>query len=207
MKYDKSDELDWLAFCYIAGEMSRDETAAFEQRLADEQEAREAVARAVELTRAIAAAKAARPTVPASVSAVPRRRYRAVRRWFWAAVATAASLAGVVLYQHAYRPADSPREMAAESNGMILNAQSQRLARAWSQTREELAALELDPWGTGAPEEEDPLDEFDPSLVEDPAAEEPLTENLPPSWMLAAVRTGAGGSDATTLDGRNFQEN
>src|SRR5437773_11933032 len=52
------NELDWLAFCYAAGELDAAEAEAFEARLADEQPAREALACAVELTQTIAAAEA-----------------------------------------------------------------------------------------------------------------------------------------------------
>lgn len=50
---DRSQNLDWLAFRYIANEMSDDERDAFESRLADEQAAREAVAAAVELSQTV----------------------------------------------------------------------------------------------------------------------------------------------------------
>src|SRR5687768_11526353 len=53
---DKS-ELDWLAFCYAAGELDAAEAEAFEARLAEDQSAREALARAVELTQTIGAAE------------------------------------------------------------------------------------------------------------------------------------------------------
>src|SRR6476660_6136234 len=51
-------ELDWLAFCYAAGELDGAEAESFEARLAEEQPAREALARAVELTQTVAAAEA-----------------------------------------------------------------------------------------------------------------------------------------------------
>ena len=40
-----SGELDWLAFCYAAGELDAAEIEQFEGRLAAEQPAREALAR------------------------------------------------------------------------------------------------------------------------------------------------------------------
>lgn len=46
-------ELSWLAFRFVAGELSGDELAAFEQRLEVDQGAREAVAEMVELTTAV----------------------------------------------------------------------------------------------------------------------------------------------------------
>jgi hypothetical protein len=46
-------ELNWLAFRYISGEMSPEELDLFELRLADDQDAREAVAQSVQLTHAL----------------------------------------------------------------------------------------------------------------------------------------------------------
>jgi hypothetical protein len=54
MVTEEHADLDWLAFRYVAGEMPAAECELFEQRLALEQAAREAVAAAVELTAAIA---------------------------------------------------------------------------------------------------------------------------------------------------------
>jgi hypothetical protein len=45
-----SNELDWLAFCYVAEELDPAQRAAFESRLAEDQAACEAVVRAVELS-------------------------------------------------------------------------------------------------------------------------------------------------------------
>lgn len=50
-------ELDWLAFQYVAGELATVEEAAFETRLAVDQSAREAVARAAELVGTLAASR------------------------------------------------------------------------------------------------------------------------------------------------------
>ncbi len=60
-------ELDWLAFQYLAGNLSTEAVSEFETRLARDQAAREAVARAVELTQAVALVEAAAPerVVPA----------------------------------------------------------------------------------------------------------------------------------------------
>ena len=48
---------DWLAFRYIASELNGEESAAFEAELETSQVAREAVARAVDLSQAIALAE------------------------------------------------------------------------------------------------------------------------------------------------------
>src|SRR3954451_766284 len=65
------NELDWVALCYASGELNAMEAAQFEARLADDQAAREALARAVELTQAVAAAEshAGAVVIPAGRSA------------------------------------------------------------------------------------------------------------------------------------------
>jgi hypothetical protein len=51
----RATDLDWLAFRYISGEMAVDEADQFESLLADDQTARDAVVRAVELSQTILA--------------------------------------------------------------------------------------------------------------------------------------------------------
>ncbi len=55
MSTEKNDPLDWLAFQYISEELTDEEVLAFEDQLAEDQDAREAVARAVELTHTVSA--------------------------------------------------------------------------------------------------------------------------------------------------------
>src|SRR5215471_2191078 len=57
MTTDNTHNLDWLAFCYAAGELDPADAELFEARLAEDQSAREALARAVELTQTVAAAE------------------------------------------------------------------------------------------------------------------------------------------------------
>ena len=54
--YESSTEqdLDWLAFCYVSGELSAAEETAFEERLVTDERACEAVARVTELSLAVA---------------------------------------------------------------------------------------------------------------------------------------------------------
>lgn len=93
---DHNDELDWIAFRYVAGDMADGEAAAFEERLATTQPAREAVARAAELTQVVARAERPRP----------RRVWRHVAGW---AAAAAALGVGVWLV----RPSDPPTQTAS----------------------------------------------------------------------------------------------
>jgi hypothetical protein len=66
-------DLDWLAYQYVAGEMSAADQDAFEGRLATDQAARESVAAAVELVAACQAAFERRPVVK-PIKTSPQRR-------------------------------------------------------------------------------------------------------------------------------------
>lgn len=83
-------EILWLAFRYVADELSTDEVTAFEQRLADDQLAREAVAQATLLWQAAGMPK--HQNVPAE-----RERRVWLRPAGWLTVAIAAAVAGIAL--------------------------------------------------------------------------------------------------------------
>jgi hypothetical protein len=97
--HENLEDLDLQAFRYIAGEMTAAEADSFEQRLADDQAACEAVARAVELAQAVA-------TVPADVIPLPTthhspltthsspHRWLRPARWVAAAAAVVFGVAG-----------------------------------------------------------------------------------------------------------------
>ena len=57
MQDSTENDLDWLAFRYISGEMAVSEADQFESLLADDQTARDAVVRAVELSQAVLASQ------------------------------------------------------------------------------------------------------------------------------------------------------
>lgn len=88
------NELAWLANCYVAGELSVDETAAFEARLETDVSACNAVARAMELNLAVAAAfdqETSRPLArPIHETSVPAR-------WSGMALTALAASASVAL--------------------------------------------------------------------------------------------------------------
>ena len=101
--FDKHD-LNWLAFRYVAGEMSGDECAEFETRLADDQAAREAVASAVELTQTISCAATDSESVVTAQSRGRVADNQAVRgrRLLWLALGVAACLTLVVLLRDVF---------------------------------------------------------------------------------------------------------
>jgi len=78
-------DLAWTAFRYIANELSADEATTFEERLAVDQEAREELSRAVELTQALAS----QPQVESQL--LVSRPWR--QRLSWMTVGAAACLA------------------------------------------------------------------------------------------------------------------
>ncbi len=111
MMTDKRDrEIDWQAFLYVSGEMSPAEIEAFEDRLATEQEAREAVAAAVELIGKLAASHPT-STRGRPVSPTPNRGARSVAA---AATIAASLLVGWSLVRHAQDPARPSGEEARE---------------------------------------------------------------------------------------------
>ena len=203
MRHDKPGNLDWLAFCYIADELSPDDAAAFENQLADDQAAREAVARAVDLTRALAkvgAGDRSRAT-PASMVLGAWRRRRSAGRLARAVIAAAACLMVVLAYQH-YRGiapvATSPQETADSERIGSSERSARQLAVLWSQTREELAAMQLDDWVVDLHDNLDQSDELLPLPQDAEPDDDAYAANVPPSWMLAAVRAidrGPGGED------------
>jgi hypothetical protein len=165
MTSDSNNDLDWSAFCYLADEMSPAEAAAFEDRLATDQPAREALAKAVELTQLIAAADSS----PAALVSPPRRHTAGSRqRLTWIALA---GLACSVL-------------VALCSSAFIHRARQAQLAAAWSETQTQMqAAAEPDVWALGTQSPPDLEDEL--VATSDISVDEVMVET--PSWLDAAV--------------------
>lgn len=87
----KSSELDWLAFRYVAGELGADEARSFDDRLASDLAAQEAMSRAAALSIAIAAA---RPSVePRRTASVESRQSRFMHAVTWLSIGVAATVA------------------------------------------------------------------------------------------------------------------
>lgn len=164
MQQREPADLDWLAFQYVSEELSAEEAAHFEDRLAVDQSAREAVAEAMLLRQAISAG--ARIAEPA----------RASRSWYehagWAAVGAAACLAVIVML----RPSSRPAPIAQRPQPASLT--SAELALAWALSGPQVAA---------EPAEAN-LDE-DSTLAAD--VREIDREFVVPAWMLEAVSGAA----------------
>ncbi len=151
-------DLAWLAFQYVAGELTSLEHEAFEQRLDHDQSAREAVAQAVALVEALG-------TRPATVR-FPMRRVAAML-----AVAVAACLlVGVGSW---FNSTGEPRSDAPGASTLA----SASVAQTWSNLRQDAEAdrHELLAW----------LDEFSADM-ESESESEADTGN-PPGWLMDAA--------------------
>ncbi len=95
VKQPESDR-DWLAFRYIAGELSAEEVAAFELELETSQPAREAVAHAVELSQTVAIAESQQVELVESAGQKTSRNYWSYGFGGICAGAAAASIAGAI---------------------------------------------------------------------------------------------------------------
>jgi hypothetical protein len=94
-------ELELLVFQYVSGELAAEDVERFESRLADDQSAREAVARVVQIGQAVVlSAEDKAIAVGKADSLVSGSNSRNVRRWVFAALSIAvAFLAGVGISQ------------------------------------------------------------------------------------------------------------
>src|SRR5688572_20635116 len=124
-------ELDWTAFCYLAGELNAQDQSAFELRLADDQAAREALARAVELTQVVAAAE----SQPAcGVVSADRARSTWSTPISWLTIGGLASLAAGLFLAVALGQLDW---LTGKSTG----GNQFELAAAWTETGDQLLQL------------------------------------------------------------------
>lgn len=167
------ESLDWSAFCYLAGELTGQEHEDFEALLAESQNAREALARAVELTQTVAAVESHAGVVAPAALAESGWRVRLA----WMAMGAAAALLAALMLSTA-RPtphATASRETLAD----------ERLAAAWTATRAALAsARDEGAWPAGPILLAEATDE--PLLANDALFDDLATIETP-SWMTAAV--------------------
>jgi len=166
----QQNDLDWLAFCYSAGELSPADAQAFEVRLADEQAARESLARAVELSQAIAAAET--QSDYAVSPAVRTKDWSS--RLSWMAVGGVASLLLALLWSGIVGPTRTAKQRKMNA------ASQQQLALAWNATRGEIA--EVREAGLWLPSSAS----WDDDLTTDMPLDE-LESDESPSWLTAAV--------------------
>jgi hypothetical protein len=173
MPLEPEFDLHWTAFLYVSGELTIDESTSFESLLAEDQEAREAVALAVELAQALAIVG----PLPRSVSR--KRNYRRVLAWA-GSMAAAACLAVAIL--PILRPV-VPTESQGDTSSVAL---------AWSGLR-----VGTDPdWTAFVSGVQAPESPVAGSLAEIENADEAESSNERPlpSWLLLAASVPSGDS-------------
>lgn len=202
LKQPPPDSLDWLAFRYIADEMSADERELFESRLGDDQSAREAVARIVEVTQAVSLVEAAasdQRTLERSSPVVIARADR--RTWLtalgWMTVGSIVCLAVLLSAdQWSKQRFGDVRQIARSTREDV----PPQLAIVWSETRR--TAEPEDGASSGASSDGvDYSSEVREDLAEEPAWTDPMSSSPAetPSWMIAAVaEDGAAVTPAPT---------
>ncbi len=117
------NDLDWLAFRYIAGELAPDEAVRFELQLADDQQARDAVAQAFELSESVLAAEMLSPAV--AVALTGRSRWQQV---VWSAVAVAACL--LLMFSSPFAQRSQPSDPLADAWGSQFSGEVNALSDA-----------------------------------------------------------------------------
>jgi len=189
--YDSDqNDLDWLAFRYVAGELTPDQTTQFERRLADDQTARDAVAETVGLAQAIGALDAAEWAAlecpaTASLAASVKRGWARPLGWMLAGAA-ASLLLFVSVLSIVDRGGDTP--VADDRSDSKAPVMSPELAAAYLRSPDVLTEVHADVDLASADElsaERDPLGD----AASDRVAED-LEEAAPPSpapWMVAAI--------------------
>jgi hypothetical protein len=178
--HNHNHDLDWLAFCYAAGELDAAETELFEARLADDQAAREALARAIELTQTVAAAET---QCGDFVTVGSRTNLDWNRRLSWMAVGGLASLLIAMLWSGFIGPTWHTAQSRLTANSRY------QLAMAWNQARDEFADVrEAGLWLPLAGNEAD-------DYVANDMAGDDVADS--PSWMMAAVFSVPREADST----------
>ena len=189
---DELRKLDWLAFRYIAGELSPPECDAFERRLAEDQTAREAVASAVDVAQCTVAAE----VEMAHVAPAKSLESPFWSRGFWVALSTASCLALFVAIHGMPGP---ERLFRPDRNAGSASAALSELAIIWSESREDWDEPLLSP----EPSEEEPIDVFSDLDV---GASEITDEGLSSDWIQHAVFTLGDRARDKGNEGRAEQE-
>ncbi len=158
MPLEPESDLHWNAFLYVSGELSPEETSSFENLLADDQGARDAVIQAVELAEALAIAGAGQVRSP--------RRRSGYRVLAGALTLAAAACVTLVIFPR-FHPAPPTEPDASQ------------VAQAWSGLRGG-----ADPDWVASIGDSHATEISDPAQAPDA---EPSTERALPSWLLSAT--------------------
>jgi len=189
------DSLDWLAFRYIADEMSTDERASFELRLAEDQLAREAVALVVEVAQAVSVVESAACAEHLAGKSSPVVVTRADgRTWLtafgWMIVGSIACVTVLFVAEQWSKHQRVPVRQIARSTG---DDSPPQLAIVWSETRRATEAdsgESLDATGEGA--------EF-PAGARDDVSDEPAWSDRCPDAFRDALMDDRGRREVEDL--------
>jgi anti-sigma factor RsiW len=183
-------DLDWQAYCYVAGDLPADAALAFELRLAEDLAACEAVARMSELFQTVQAALALQPhsTRSAGPVSAPRKQGLSLAKW----VALAATLAGIAC--GAWLLGTGLLGTGWLNTGLVtgpvalqpLTGEQRALVDAWIETAAPAPAVQ-------------PMDEREPMLLAE-IEDEPAPVDSPPpqhtievpGWLTAALTETEG---------------
>lgn len=184
------NDLDWLAFCYATGEANEQQAAQFEDLLATSQAAREALARAVQLSEVICQAEAVAGR--ASVQGLPTPALKPRRELKFAGgmlvpLFSAATAMALLLGAYWLRNGNSLFELGKMGPGNSPTDTTQ-LASAWI----EHSSNAFDLYGSTT------SDELDLGGESATPSSDDLASNNPPSWMTAGLASLAG--EALDLD-------
>lgn len=164
MKSNDQD-LAWLAFRYVSGDLSVSESTDFELRLADDQLARDAVVAAVELSQTVLAAETQTSTPITSVSLASASQQPWSAHVVWLACSAAACLVIALAVNFSTSHQRSVAQVPADADA---------LAAAWHEQLDETVALSTSESTNSA------VDEAESDDLETAATDAP-------SWMLDAV--------------------
>jgi len=168
MTTDNHNDLDWLAFSYAAGELDSLQANEFELRLADDQAAREALARAVGLCQAVTAAEIQRDNY---ITPAAKKHVTWNDRLSWMAVGGLASLLLALLWSGVVGP--------TWHTAQIHSFSKRNLAFAWTETKQEIANIREAGYWPVIPNVVD--DDGAPATAFDDSTDDA------PSWMTAAL--------------------
>ncbi len=180
-------DLQWLAFRYIAGEMTAEETAAFEQQMQTDLAACEAVAAQVELSETVLAATRLQPVTTAGPVASGRNAWK----WsYLAAVATAVAACLLAFVAGGWLAENNTGDTPEIAQPAAADAVSPELATQWSNARHDLKEAWLHPLPADPPAVDETLEAIAgiDEDSDDQNSDDAVADDYgAPSWMLAAV--------------------
>lgn len=176
------DSLDWTAFRYVADEMDADERCRFEASLVVDQAAREAVARAVEISQAVVSVMDAAKERRIGVNRLSGA-WRRVAMW-GGAVSAVAVLWGATIFVP--RWFSSQESISAPRVSTAFDRDVTDLAVKWVQTAQAESGHVADAGESGLEGEFSDAESVDATPPRE-AREGAVAVAAVPSWMLLAV--------------------